>query len=68
MWGKMRTVAEKTAPQIALRDCSEEAGRKGQYICDFGERGIHAIKYIFFQKVSASLMKLFASHEKQWPL
>ena len=65
MWGKMRTAAEKTAPQIALRDCSEEAGRKGQYICDFGEREIHAIKYIFFQKVSASLMKLSAHHEKQ---
>ena len=24
----MRTVARETAPQIALRDCSKEAGRK----------------------------------------
>ena len=63
----MRTGAEKTAPQIALRDCSKEAGRKGQYVCDFGEREIHAIEYIFFQ-VSASLMKLFDGYEKQWPL
>ena len=29
--GKMRT-----APQITLRNCSKEAGGKGQYICDFG--------------------------------
>ena len=63
----MRTGAEKTAPQIALRECSK-AGRKGQYICDFGEREIHAIEYIFSQKVSASLMKLFDGYEKQWPL
>ena len=25
----------ETAPQIALRNCSKESGRKGQYICDF---------------------------------
>ena len=31
---------------------------KGQCICDFGEGGIHTIKHIFFQKLSAS-------HEKQ---
>ena len=24
MWGKMRTVAQETAPQIAMRDCSKE--------------------------------------------
>ena len=38
---------------------------KGQYICDFGEGGIHATKHVFFQKFSASLMKLSASHKEQ---
>ena len=37
----------------------------GQYICDFGEGGIHAIKHIFSQKVSASFMKLSALHKKR---
>ena len=48
----MRTEAQKIAPQIALRNCSKEAGGKGQYICDFGEERIHAVKHMFFQKVS----------------
>ena len=30
--GKMRTVAQKTAPQTALRDCSEEVVGEVQYI------------------------------------
>ena len=30
---------------------------ESQYTCDFGERGIHTIKCMFFQKVSTSLMK-----------
>ena len=39
---------------------------EGQYICDFGQGGItRAIKHIFFQKFSASLMKLSAHDEKQ---
>jgi len=36
----------------------QEAGREGQCACDFGEEGVHAIKHIFFQKVSAGLMRL----------
>ena len=39
--------------------------REGQYICDFGEGGVHAIEHIFLQKVSASLVKVTASHEEQ---
>ena len=35
--------------------------KKGQYICDFGEGRVHSIKHIFFQKLSASLEKLFAN-------
>ena len=38
---------------------------KGLYICDFGEEGIHATKHMFFQKFSASLMKLSDSHKEQ---
>ena len=30
---------------------------EGQYICDFSEGGIHAVKHISLQKVSTSLMK-----------
>ena len=32
--------------------------------CAFSEMEIHSIKHIFFQKVSASLVKFFASHEE----
>ena len=59
----MRTTAQGTAPQTALRNCFKEAWGQGQYICDFGERGIHAINHIFFQ-ISASLVKLSARHEE----
>ena len=47
IWGKMRTAPREIAFQIALRNCSKEAG-EGQYICDFGEGGVHAMKHIFF--------------------
>ena len=30
IWGKMRTVAQETAPQIALRDCFKETVGEGQ--------------------------------------
>ena len=32
IWGKMRTTAQETAPQIAMRDCCKEAVGKCQYI------------------------------------
>ena len=44
--GNMRTVVQETTPQIALRNCSKEVG--GKHICDFGEQGVHIIKFIFF--------------------
>ena len=56
IWAKMRIAIWETAPQIAVRNCPKEAGGKGQYICDFGEGRIHAMKAIFFQKFSTSLM------------
>ena len=40
----MRTAVQETAPQRAQRNCSKELGGKVQYICDFGEGGIDAIK------------------------
>ena len=50
------------SPGGSTLDSSEkllQRGRgKSQYICDFGKGGIHATKHIFFQKVSAGLMKL----------
>ena len=50
IWGKMKTAAWETTPQVVLRNCSKEVGREGQYIQDFGGGGIHTIKLIFFQK------------------
>ena len=39
-------------------------GREDQYTYDFWWRGVHAIKHIFFQKVSVSLLKLSARHKE----
>ena len=47
IWGKMRTIAQEIASQIALRNCSKEL-RGSQYVCDFGKGGIQAIKHTFF--------------------
>ena len=59
----MRNAAREKAFQIALRNCSREVGGKvSQYICDFGEGGMHAIKHIFF------LQKVSASHDEQTSL
>ena len=61
----MKTIDQDTAPQVALRNCSKEAGGtvniyvilvKGEYM--------QSSTY-FFQKVSASLVKLSASHKEQ---
>ena len=55
--GKMRTAAQETASQIALKLLQCSWG-DGQYTCDFGEGGVNTVKNIFFQKVSISLMKI----------
>ena len=44
----MRTVAQETAPQKALRSCSKDTQRD---VCDFGEGAIHAIMCLFFVDV-----------------
>ena len=36
----MRTIARETEFQIALRNCSKEAGGKGSVIYDFSEGGM----------------------------
>ena len=48
IWGIMKIIALETAFLIALRNCSEEVVGEGQYICDFGEGRVHAIKHTFF--------------------
>ena len=59
IWGKMRTAVQETAPQIALRNREtaekqlQRGRREDQYLCDFGERGIYAIKLRFFQRFPA---------------
>ena len=65
IWGTVRTAAWETASQMSEKLLSSgkplqrgEVDRGGQYICEFGWRGIHAIKHVYFQKVSTSLMKL----------
>lgn len=47
--GQNEDLAQNTY-QIALRCCSKEPkGQRGnEYVCDFGEEEIHAIKHIFF--------------------
>ena len=44
----MRTAAQETAHQIALRSCSKDTQRD---ICDFGEGAIHVIMCLFFVEV-----------------
>ena len=53
---------EDCSPGDSTLDSSEkllQRGRgEGQYLCAFGEGGVHAIKHVFLQKVSAG-------HEEQ---
>ena len=56
----MRTVARETALQIALRNCSKEAGPPDS-VCVIlvkGGGGVRAITHMFLQKLAASLMGL----------
>ena len=42
----------------SLRDCYREAEGKGQYISDFAEEAIHAIRHTFVRKISTSFVEL----------
>ena len=59
IWGKMRTEAWETAPQIALRNSSTEVGKEGQYIWFWWRGEFSAIKLIF-QRFSASHKELIS--------
>ena len=56
----MRAIVWEIASQIALRNCSKEVAREGQYILNFGEGGVHAIKHLSLQRFSASQEKLMS--------
>ena len=55
----MRTAAKKTAPQIALRDCSKEVLEEGQYI-SFWWRGSSGQSSAYFTRGF-----LLVSHERE---
>ena len=63
--GQMRTKARETAFQRALRNCSKEVmGKVSIYMILVKGATCNQV-HIFLQKVSASLMKLTASHKEQ---
>ena len=65
IWGKMRTITQETAFQIALRNCSKEVGGKiSIYVILVKWKYMQSSTYAF-QKVSADLMKVTASHGEQ---
>ena len=61
----MKAAFRKLAPQKA-ETLFRRGGGEGQYIRDFGEGRIHAIKHIFSQEFSTSFLKLcFANRREQ---
>ena len=61
----MRTIVRETASHIALRNCSKEVGGKVSiYVILVTGEYIQSGTY-FLQKVSASLVKVTASHKEQ---
>ena len=62
----MRTAPRETVPQIVPRNCSREVGENNSmYVILVKGGGVHTIKHTFSEKVSASLVTLSASHQKQ---
>ena len=57
----MRTTAQETAFQIAPK---RWGGKVSVYVISV-KQGIDAIKHIFLQEFSASLVKVTAGHEEQ---
>ena len=54
------TATRETAPQLTLRDCSEEVVEEVN-MCDFGEGGVHAIEHLFYKRYfSASYEQLMS--------
>ena len=44
----MRTAAQETFFLDGSEKLLQRGRREGQYMYDFGEEGVHAIKYLFF--------------------
>ena len=61
----MRTAAQDTAFQIALRNCSKEAGGKVSIYVILVKGEYKQSSTYFSQKVSASLVQVTASHKEQ---
>ena len=60
----MRPTVQETAPQIATRACSKEVlGKDNLYVILVKGEYMQLSTY-FFQKLSAGLVTLSASHEK----
>ena len=57
---KMRVIVWEIAPHIALRNCSKQVAREGQYIFNFDKGGVLAIKHLSLQRFSASQEKLMS--------
>ena len=49
IWGKMRTAAQETAPQITQKLLQRDSG--GRSVCDFGEGGVECNQALTLQKV-----------------
>ena len=55
--GQNEDCSPESAPQVALRNFSEEVWGKDSIYAVFSEGGIHAVKNIFVHEVSTSLLK-----------
>ena len=63
-WGQNEDYSPGDSVSNSSEKLLQRGQGEGQCICESGDGEIHAIKHIFFQ-ISASLMKLSASPEKQ---
>ena len=50
IWGNVRTAAQGTAPQIALRNCSKEVGEKTVYMRCWQRESTYTQAHIFCRK------------------
>ena len=57
-WGKVKTAALETAPQIALRDCSKEVVGEGQYVRFWWRGSSVQIRRLLYKGFSASHYEL----------
>ena len=53
-WGQNENYSLGDSISLSSEKVLQRGRVEGQYICEFGEGGTHAIKHIFFFQVSAS--------------